>query len=105
MCELVLSGRENASIAVDEIDNFFPAEVQYACLHWVFHYQAAQTPLKDDGDVYVFLQRHLLHWIEALSLMHRESECVRSIKNLQSVAKVFDLANYYGTIANTFPGY
>src|SRR6202034_2835078 len=49
--------------------------IRYACCYWVSHlrdaspFQQDQTNLGDNGEVYVFLQKHFLHWLEALSLM------------------------------------
>lgn len=48
--------------------------IQYCCVYWLQHFwdsvEASRTP--ETGaieDVYTFLQQHLLHWFEALSLL------------------------------------
>ncbi|EHK15882.1 uncharacterized protein TRIVIDRAFT_195814 [Trichoderma virens Gv29-8] len=48
--------------------------VRYSCVYWIDHLCEGYTSgtsniLDDDKDVYVFLQKHLLHWLEALSLL------------------------------------
>ncbi|UKZ82089.1 hypothetical protein TrVFT333_009873 [Trichoderma virens FT-333] len=48
--------------------------VRYSCVYWIDHlcegYASGTSNIPDDGkDVYVFLQKHLLHWLEALSLL------------------------------------
>ena len=59
-----------------------PAELQYACLYWVRHIQKGESQLQDDGEVHVFLQKHLLHWLEALSLMQKISDGVLALISL-----------------------
>ena len=44
--------------------------------------------VRDDDQVYDFLTRHFLHWIEALSLMGRGSEIIDIIKTLQTLVEV-----------------
>jgi hypothetical protein len=42
-----------------------------------------------DGDaVHVFLQRHFLHWVEAMSLMGETAQCVRLLVVLQGLLAV-----------------
>ena len=45
-------------------------------------------PLRDQDAVYTFLQKHFLHWLEALSLIGRISDSIAMIGNLQSVVAV-----------------
>jgi hypothetical protein len=42
--------------------------------------------------VHVFLQTHLLHWLEAMSLMGETGHCVRLLARLQAKANVRSLA-------------
>jgi len=46
--------------------------------------------IHDDDEVHVFLQKHFLHWLEALSLMNRIAEVIGYIRVLQSLASVSD---------------
>jgi hypothetical protein len=72
----------------DTIKHCLPAELQYACTYWVRHLQRCETSLFDNGPVHVFLCEHLLHWIEALSLIGKTSEGVHAIASLESIVKV-----------------
>jgi len=62
-----------------------PTELQYACLSWVQHAQKSGIRLEDDRQVHTFLQKHLLHWLEALSLMQKTSEAVLALISLDSM--------------------
>ena len=65
-----------------------PTELQYACLYWIQHAQKSGIRLEDDGHVHSFLQKHLLHWLEALSLMQKTSEAVLALISLDSMDPV-----------------
>ncbi|KAJ5720794.1 uncharacterized protein N7483_008728 [Penicillium malachiteum] len=66
------------------IDRDIPRHVHYACLHWVYHLQQAAIEPLDDGNVHEFLKVHLLHWLEALSLMGKMSEGMRRVIDFSS---------------------
>ncbi|KND87332.1 Vegetative incompatibility protein HET-E-1 [Tolypocladium ophioglossoides CBS 100239] len=84
ICGLRPSGMEGSTIDRQKIDAYIPAEVQYACLNWVFHLRGAQNHVGDCGESSLFLKHHFLHWIEALSLMRRAPESIRIIESLQA---------------------
>jgi hypothetical protein len=62
--------------------------LQYACRYWVQHLQSSESSLADNGQVHVFLREHLLHWLEALSLIKKTSEGVLAIISLESLVIV-----------------
>jgi hypothetical protein len=69
-----------------------PPELQYACRYWVEHLRRSETLLYDDGQEHVFLREHLLHWVEALSLIGKTSEGVHAIILLESMVRIsYDL--------------
>ena len=47
--------------------------------------------LSDGGTVHKFFQAHLLHWLEALSLMQKTSEGVLALISLNSMVVVSDV--------------
>ena len=63
--------------------------IGYACSHWVHHLadctQQDRDILLGGGKVHKFLMTHLLHWLEALSLIGKVSESVRMLTNLESM--------------------
>jgi len=71
--------------------------IQYACCYWISHLclagqQHHQLYLSDCGKVHTFLQKHFLHWLEALSLIGEMSKGVLMITDLQSMLTVNDSA-------------
>ncbi|KAH6883591.1 hypothetical protein B0T10DRAFT_445998 [Thelonectria olida] len=85
ICQLVRPGTSRSSISAQDINSRIPLEVQYACLHWVYHMQQAGMVVDDNSKVYGFLLNHFLHWLEGLSLIGRASESLSIIKVLQLV--------------------
>jgi hypothetical protein len=81
------------------------AHIRYACCYWVDHLNQArglhlQTSLLDGGIVHEFLQKHLLHWLEVLSLTEKMSEGVLTITSLESYVLVSPLYTIYGNRTN-----
>jgi hypothetical protein len=92
MCNLQLPGTLATNVDHYVVRNCLPLEVQYACRYWVYHLQrGSATPnveLRDNGPVHEFLLNHLLHWLEALSLIGQISEGVLVVRTLESMLSV-----------------
>jgi hypothetical protein len=89
ICGLSAPGVLVTNVESSRVDERLPPEVQYACLYWVQHLQKSCASLDDDSyHVYAFLQEHLLHWLEALSLMGKTSEGVLTLSSLESYISV-----------------
>ena len=88
ICDLHSPGALAREVQQERIDQRLPAELQYACLYWVQHVQKSEALLQDDGQVHVFLQKHFLHWLEALSLMRKTSEGILALISLDSIDAV-----------------
>jgi len=76
MCDLDgIDGPGTRRTAIDpsHIAKALPPELQYACRYWIHHTIQAGVYLRDNDDTHRFLGDHLLHWLEALSLMGRVS--------------------------------
>jgi hypothetical protein len=91
ICGLHAPGTLASEIKSDRIEECLPAELQYACRYWVQHLQKSEARLRDNGQVYIFLRQHLLHWLEALSLMRKTSEGVYAIISLSSMVVVSNM--------------
>ena len=72
----------------DAIGRYIPAHVQYACCYWVHHLKESGVPLEENGQVHIFLKKHLLHWLEALSLVRKTTEGVLAITFLEGLITV-----------------
>ncbi|KIM83198.1 hypothetical protein PILCRDRAFT_69471 [Piloderma croceum F 1598] len=60
-----------------------PEAVSYACKFWVEHVCLISHSADTIGDqIYEFLGRHLLHWMEALAVIKSHNTTIRSLQNL-----------------------
>jgi NACHT domain len=74
ICGLKSPGTLRADISCRVIDRYLTADVRYACQYWVYHLEKSGCQIADQGAVHIFLLKHLLHWLESLSLMGRIQE-------------------------------
>jgi hypothetical protein len=60
-----------------------PEAISYACKFWVEHI-CLVSDVSDDivNQMYVFLAKHLLHWMEAMAILESHDHTIRSIDNL-----------------------
>jgi hypothetical protein len=77
-----------ANVDGSRVEHCLLPEVQYACLYWIQHLQSSGVQLHDNSPVHIFLRKHFLHWLEALSWTRKLSEGVLAINTLESIAKV-----------------
>ncbi|KAK3390127.1 hypothetical protein B0H63DRAFT_538288 [Podospora didyma] len=82
ICGLQVPGKLRSEVDQQTIDDTLPPEAQYACQYWVHHVKKSKSSVRDGGPVHSFLTRHLLHWLEALSLLGRISESISMVDNL-----------------------
>jgi hypothetical protein len=88
LCHLEPPGRLRDGIDRKTIDIYLSRDVEYACRYWVHHVKEASTIVRDGEEVHIFLQKHFLHWLEALSLVGGISGSLRMIETLQSLTSV-----------------
>lgn len=88
ICGLNIPGVLVTDVESWRVEQSLPPEIQYACLYWVQHIQKSESQLHDDGQVHIFLQEYLLHWLEVLSLIRKTPEGVHAITSLESIVKV-----------------
>ncbi|KAG7416015.1 Vegetative incompatibility protein HET-E-1 [Fusarium oxysporum f. sp. rapae] len=82
ICGLSFLGTRRSTVDSSELEEHIPPQLQYACLNWAYHHMEGDPKSNDGNEVYDFLTTHLLHWIEALSLMDRVKECLDSLRSL-----------------------
>jgi hypothetical protein len=91
ICGLCAPGVLMTDIESSQVEQCLPPEVQYACLYWIEHLQKGDAQFSDDDRIYQFLRTHLLHWLEALSLMQKISKGILAITSLETTIKVREL--------------
>ena len=81
MCDLTLS--------VDPSGESLPEDVEYACIFWIEHLCAIQEGHPSVITYLdVFVNQHLLHWIEAMSILKESRKAIRLLDNLLVWMKV-----------------
>ena len=88
ICGVVGPGTRRSAVAKSEVRASLPEALTYACSYWVQHVVSGEEQIKDDGAVLQFLQKHILHWMEALSWLGKTSDVIHNITALRSVVDV-----------------
>jgi hypothetical protein len=88
ICGLSGPGVLRSEIDDATVASSLPPELQYACRYWTSHLIQSQQNLVDGDTTHLFLQKHLLHWLEAMSLMRESSRCVLLLDSLQRLVGV-----------------
>lgn len=88
-----ICGLSGPGVLKDEIDEQTIAtsllpDLQYACCYWVDHLKQGRQSIADGDVTHLFLQKHLLHWLEAMSLIRESSRCINLLDSLQALVSV-----------------
>ncbi|KAF2030467.1 vegetative incompatibility protein HET-E-1 [Setomelanomma holmii] len=86
ICGLSGPGVLRSEIDEQTVASSLPPDLQYACRYWVDHLKQGQQHIVDGDTTHLFLQEHLLHWLEAMSLIRESSRCVHLLDSLQALA-------------------
>ena len=82
------------------------ARIAYACEYWVEHLQAGgrscSSILADSGKVHSFFQGHLLHWLEAMSLLQKMPEAILTLQKLEAILSVSSRLAGKGNVTNPY---
>lgn len=87
ICELDGPAMLKHDIPEGTIAQCIPEDLKYACLYWVHHLLGSKKCVYE-GEIYPFLERHFLHWLEALSIVGRLPDGGVAIGQLLKVALV-----------------
>lgn len=87
-CGVLRPGTRRADVAKSSVHTSLPEDVAYACCYWVQHMSMSNSQLDDECAVHKFLQKHLLHWMEALSWLGKASDVIHSLETLKSIVAV-----------------
>jgi hypothetical protein len=88
VCGVLRPGTRRADVAKSSVHASLPEDVAYACCYWIRHMSMSNSRLHDEGAVHQFLQKHLLHWMEALSWLRKASDVIHSLETLKSIIAV-----------------
>lgn len=85
ICGLHAPGTLVSAVERSKIEQCLLPDLQYACCYFVQHLQRSEICLVDDCEVHKFLQKHLLHWLEALSLIGKASDSIQMVADIESM--------------------
>jgi hypothetical protein len=88
MCNLSGTGVLRRDIDEGIVNSNLPPELQYACRYWVDHLERSGRSIRDKNTTHRFLEKHLLHWLEAMSLINETSLCVRLLAASSGVSEL-----------------
>jgi hypothetical protein len=88
MCKLLKPGALRTEISESLIATSLSPELQYSCQYWIGHLEKSQVCINDGDPVHVFLQKYLLNWFEAMSLLGQSKACINLLAKLQTVVHV-----------------
>lgn len=88
ICSLSGPGVLRSEIDKGVITSNLSPELQYACRYWASHLKQGQQDIADGDATHVFLQKHLLHWLEAMNLIGELSRCIHLLDNLETLIAV-----------------
>ncbi len=90
ICNIKSPGTARSDISSEVLKRYVSPELQYACQYWVYHFEQAEIAVSDGTDASVFLQKHFLHWMEALALIGKAAESLGFLIKLRSRCEVRD---------------
>jgi WD40 repeat protein len=96
ICSLASPGTPRADIDPQELRKCLTPELQYSCRYWIDHLEHSQALSSEIEDVRLFLQKHFLHWVEAMSLLGLMSEVVVMLDLLYRIIPVRTIGASHG---------
>lgn len=93
ICNVGSPGTRRADIDSQRIRHYLSPYLQYSCRYWVYHLEQSQASdlASEIGSVQLFLQKHLLHWVEVMSLLGLISEVVSMLNLLADIIPVSNI--------------
>ncbi|XWW94391.1 hypothetical protein V2A60_002334 [Cordyceps javanica] len=85
LCSLRYPGQLRREVEQSIINQRLSPAVQYACRYWVHHAQQSKVDLHDGCQVHIFLKKHFLHWLEAMSFLNRIADVIAYVNVLRSL--------------------
>ncbi|KAJ6201907.1 vegetative incompatibility protein HET-E-1 [Bipolaris maydis] len=85
MCGLPGPGVLRSEVDEQTVATRLPPDLQYACRYWVDHLKQSGQGIVDGDATHLFLRKHLLHWLEAMSLIRELSTCINLLDSLQTL--------------------
>ncbi|KAF3278881.1 hypothetical protein TWF970_004425 [Orbilia oligospora] len=88
ICRLELPGILRSEINEILVQKYISPELQYACRYWVYHLTRSGNKICDDDQTHRFLERRLLHWLEAESILGDLENTIQMAEDLRAIVDV-----------------
>jgi hypothetical protein len=88
LCGVANPGIRRSEVERSTVDTILPEAVAYACSYWAQHIVESDESVHDGGRLHRFLEKHFLHWVEALSWLGKASEVVPILDALRIATDV-----------------
>ncbi|EGX46096.1 hypothetical protein AOL_s00110g260 [Orbilia oligospora ATCC 24927] len=88
ICRLELPGILRSEIHEILVQKYISPELQYACRYWVYHLTRSGNKICDDDQTHRFLERRLLHWLEAESILGDLENTIQMAEDLRAIVDV-----------------
>ncbi|KAI9763398.1 MAG: hypothetical protein M1839_006453 [Geoglossum umbratile] len=76
ICRLLNPGTLRSDIDERTIATCLPPGLRYACRYWVHHLEQSDCHIHNGDPIHLFLQKYLLYWLEAMSLIGEAYKCI-----------------------------
>jgi hypothetical protein len=73
-------GHESSTISFENRRMSIREGLEYSCVYWASHLKASSVTCGVIFALYTFINEHLLHWIECLSIINQLSTAVQSLR-------------------------
>ncbi|KAI7968660.1 hypothetical protein EIK77_000069 [Talaromyces pinophilus] len=74
ICNLPNEGTKRTEVDIRSVYQYLPSELQYSCRYWAQHLVQSEDPLTELDNAFPFLEKHFLHWVEAMSMLGAVSD-------------------------------
>ncbi|KAI9855929.1 MAG: hypothetical protein M1813_009363 [Trichoglossum hirsutum] len=88
ICNLQFPNAIVSELKPATIINYIPLHVQYACRYWILHLKQSGATIGDGSEVHSFIRQHLLHWLEAVSILGKISDAILHLGELEELTDV-----------------
>ncbi|TIA31917.1 WD40 repeat-like protein [Aureobasidium pullulans] len=87
LCRLQKPGTMRSDNGQETLSKFLPAELRYACRYWIQHAKERKIAIYEGDQIQIFLNQHMLHWLEALALMGDLTMSIEMLDTLYLLAE------------------
>ncbi|KAL9083729.1 MAG: hypothetical protein Q9165_008395 [Trypethelium subeluteriae] len=88
LCELQHGGILRSQVDSTTIDSRLSPELKYACHYYVEHLHHGEKTIQYQNAPYTLLEKHFLHWLEAMCLSGKSFETLAIIESAELIVQV-----------------